>query len=118
MERQLTEMLAPQSAEFPVVATEIAGRHLGHVQGFWYAVAALAGLIVAAGAEWLRAKNAASGNATIGAAPAHPLSRNLEPEAAAATVELPPPPAVIRTPEDAARAVRAPLIGVVRRHAG
>ncbi len=118
MERQLTEMLAPQSAEFPVVATEIAGRHLGHVQGFWYAVAALAGLIVAAGAEWLRAKNASRGNATIGAAPAHPLSRNLEPEAAAATVELPPPPAVIRTPEDAARAVRAPLIGVVRRHAG
>ena len=118
MERLLAEMLAPQSAEFPVVATAIEGRHLGHVQGFWYAVSALAGLGVAAVAEWLRTRNAAGMSATSGTAPAHALSRHLEPEAAAATVELPPAPAVIRTPEEATRAVRAPLIGVVRRHAG
>ena len=117
MERELSAMLTPQSAEFPVVATAIEGRHFGHVQGFWYAVAALAGLTVAAIVEWLRARNAGI-QVMNEAALVNPLSRYVEPAAATATVELPAAPSFIRTPEDAVRAVRAPLIGVVRRPSG
>ena len=116
MERRLADMLAPQSAEFPVVATEIKGFHLGHVAGFWYAVAVVVGLAVAAVVERMRAK-ATNGIPAI-TAPANSPSRYVEPQTAAATVELPVMPAVIRTSEEAVQAVRAPLIGVVRRSAG
>ena len=117
MERELSAMLTPQSAEFPVVATAIEGRHFAHVQGFWYVVAALAGLTVAAVVEMLRARN--NGVHMMNkAALVNPLSRYVEPAATTETVELPPAPSVIRTPEDAVRAVRAPLIGVIRRPIG
>ncbi|MBA4016957.1 MAG: hypothetical protein C0483_07210 [Pirellula sp.] len=118
MERELAELLAPQSAEFPVVATEIVGLHFGHTPGFWYVVAALSGLLIAALAEFLLSKKAGGYGLPLNANPLSSLSRHVPPPVGNSTVELPAAPAVIHSPEDAARAVRAPLIGVVRRRVG
>ncbi|MGC3969921.1 MAG: hypothetical protein QM775_22120 [Pirellulales bacterium] len=111
MRRQLDEVLAPQSAEFPVVASAVEGLHFGQFAAAWYGAAALIGLLAAVLVEAFARDSRAS---TAGAANDVVEGTANEKGTASATSEA-PPSRIIQTGDDAAMAVKAPLVAVVRR---
>lgn len=110
LRKQLDAVLAPQAAEFPVVIGEVVDQHIGQSASTWYFSAAIIGLLAAAIIEAIKSRGtlAISRHANV-------LEEATVAPATTPVASTPSAPHIIQTPDDAAIAVKAPLVAVVRR---
>jgi hypothetical protein len=110
LRKQLDAVLAPQAAEFPVVIGEAVGQHVGQSASTWYFSAALIGLMAAAIVEAIKSRGTLAISRHANVVEEAPLA-----PATTSVPSTPSAPHIIQTPDDAAIAVKAPLVAVVRR---